>query len=118
MKNLVFIIALLLLVSCKIEETKNPEIAKNSVEFGKEIFEGKGNCFACHKVDQKVIGPSVQDISKIYKAQKGDIVSFLKEDAKPIIDPTQYEVMRANFAITKMMSDEELKALEVYIYSK
>ncbi len=117
MKNLVFIMSLLFLVSCKKEETKNPEIAKTTVELGKELFEGKGNCFACHKADQKVIGPSIKEISKIYKIQKGDIVSFLKEEAKPIIDPTQYEVMRANFAITKTMSDEELKAIESYIYS-
>jgi cytochrome c len=63
------------------------------------------------------VGPSVQDIAKIYKAQNGDIVSFLKDDAKPIVDPTQYEVMKTNFALTKAMSDEELKGLEAYMYS-
>jgi cytochrome c len=34
---------------------------------GKIIFEGKGNCIACHNVDSKLIGPSLQDIAKIYK---------------------------------------------------
>ncbi len=111
---------MLLIFSCKKEETKEPlypEIAQTPIELGKEIFEGKGNCFACHQAEQKVIGPSIKDISKIYKARKGDIISFLKEESKPIIDPSQYEVMRANFAITKTMSAEELKAIEAYILS-
>jgi cytochrome c len=67
--------------------------------------------------DQKVIGPSITEIAKIYKEKKGSIVSFLKEESEPIVDPSQYEVMKANFAITKQMSDEELKALEEYIYT-
>jgi cytochrome c len=57
----------------------------------------------------KVIGPSVQDIASIYKNV---------EDAAPIVDPSQYEVMKTNFVITKAMSEEELKGLEAYIYSK
>jgi cytochrome c len=64
----------------------------------------------------KVIGPSVQDIASIYKAKK--IIAFLVEDAAPIVDPSQYEVMKTNFVITKAMSEEELKGLEAYIYSK
>jgi len=45
------------------------------------------------------------------------MVEFLKENAEPIVDPTQYEVMKTNFAVTKTLSDEELKALETYMYS-
>ena len=86
-------------------------------ELGKQIFEGKGNCVACHQVDQKLVGPSIQEIASIYKAKGGDIVAFLKDDAKPIVDPSQYEVMKTNFGLTKAMSVEELKALEAYIYS-
>jgi cytochrome c len=71
-----------------------------------------------HQVDQKVIGPSVQDIASIYKAKNGNIIAFLVEDAAPIVDPSQYEVMKTNFVITKAMSQEELKGLEAYIYSK
>jgi cytochrome c len=89
--------------------------AKPASELGKELFEGTGNCFACHKPDQKIIGPSLQEIAKIYKTQNGDIVEFLKGKSDPIVDPKQYEVMKTNFAITKNMSDEELKALEAYI---
>lgn len=84
---------------------------------GKLLFEGKGACLACHKPNEKVIGPSLAEISKIYKEQNASIVSFLKEEGTPIVDPSQYEIMKANFAITKAMSDDELKALEAYVLS-
>lgn len=108
------------LLSCKNQETKAVEIATNNqtpIEVGQELFEGKGNCVACHLVDQKVIGPSIQDIAKIYKSHNANIIDFLKNDAQPIVDPSQYEIMKTNFAITKAMSDDELKAIEAYMYS-
>ena len=125
---LICITTLFLLSSCKKEATVTSKTsdavieesetnAKSSDEIGKELFEGKGNCVACHLVDQKVIGPSIQEIAKIYKDQKGNIIDFLKNDAKPIVDPSQYAVMKTNFAITEEMSDEELQSLEAYIYS-
>jgi cytochrome c len=120
MKQIALLFICVISISCK-KETAEPlekSVAKTPVELGKELFEGKGNCIACHLTDQKVIGPSIQDIAKAYKVQNGSIVSFLKEEAKPIVDPSQYEVMKANFAITKTMTDEELKALEQYIYSQ
>jgi cytochrome c len=119
MKQIALIFIIALMVSCKKEATESfgKSTSKTPVELGKELFETKGNCVACHLKDQKVIGPSIQDIAKIYKAQNASIVSFLKEEAKPIVDPSQYEVMKTNFAITKTMSDEELQAIEVYIYS-
>jgi cytochrome c len=94
-----------------VTEVQKPE------DLGKELFNGKGACIACHQVDQKVIGPSLQDIAKIYKEKNGDMVAFLKGEGEPIVDPTQYEIMKTNFAITKAMSDTELKALEAYVYS-
>ena len=123
MKKVAFLVFLLVLISCKkeTEETfgqPNPtEVSQSPEQLGKSIFEGKGNCVVCHKINEKLVGPSLQDIAKSYKAQKGDIVSFLKDDAKPLVDPTQYEVMKTNFALTKAMSDEELKGLEAYMYS-
>ena len=45
------------------------------------------------------------------------MVAFLQEKAEPIVDPSQYETMKTNFAITKNLSEEELKALEAYFYS-
>jgi cytochrome c len=122
MKKYIILLLLAIIFSCKKENKKDtlyPETPTNQtpVELGLELFEGKGNCVACHLIDKKVIGPSVQDMAKIYKEQKGNIIDFLKNDAKPIIDPSQYEVMKTNFVITKAMTDQELKAIEAYIFS-
>ena len=101
-----------------------PEVAKpdNSAfplaEKGKEIFEGKGICVTCHKPAVKLVGPSLQDIAKIYKEKNASIATFLKGDEKPLVDPTQFEVMKTNFALTKTFTDEERKSLEQYVLSQ
>ena len=119
MKKLSLIIILFCLFSCKSKEDKSEtSIDETATKIsGQELFEGEGNCIACHKPDQKIIGPSLQEIAKIYKDNKASIVLFLQEKSEPIIDPSQYEIMKTNFAITKSMSEEELKALEDYIFS-
>jgi cytochrome c len=96
--------------------------AENSVnqtpkELGKEIFEGKGMCATCHKVDQKIVGPSIKDISKIYTDKKASISLFLQGETDPIVDPSQYEIMKANLEITKAMTEAEVQALETYMLS-
>jgi cytochrome c len=95
----------------------------NTAEFpladkGKALFEGRGTCTTCHRPDVKLVGPSLQDIVKTYKENKASIAEFLKGDNKPLVDPTQFEVMKANFALTKTMTDEERLSLEQYIYSQ
>ena len=125
MKKLALLLTLLLFVSCKKNEEKKEALypepqqsaAEIQIDLGQSIFDGKGNCFACHKPDQKIIGPSISEIAKIYKEQNGDMVAFLQEKAEPIVDPSQYETMKTNFAITKNLTEEELKALEAYFYS-
>lgn len=119
----ILLFSVLLCISCGKKEEKPKETihyeaeAKSPVALGKELFEGIGNCFACHKPDQKIVGPSIVEIAKIYKEQNGDMIQFLKGEGEPLVDPSQYEVMKTNFPITKAMRDEELKALEAYIYS-
>ncbi|WP_428230805.1 c-type cytochrome [Flavobacterium sp.] len=130
MKKVLFLSTVLALASCKKEAVENPvenatenyseghsAEAKTPEALGKQIFEGQGNCISCHQADQKVVGPSIQEIAKIYKDKKGDIVTFLKGNADPIVDPDQFSVMKTNFPVTQAMSDEELKAIESYIYS-
>ncbi|KAF2334670.1 c-type cytochrome [Flavobacterium ginsenosidimutans] len=129
MKKVLFLSAVLAFASCKKEGSESTNTTTESVsegesakaktpeELGKQIFESNGNCFACHQPDQKVIGPSIKEIAKIYKDKNGNIVTFLKGNAEPIVDPSQFEIMKTNFAITQSMSDEELKAIEAYIYS-
>ncbi len=87
------------------------------VDKGKAIFSGKGTCIACHQPAEKTIGPSITEIGSIYKKEGASLVAFLKDDAKPIVDPAQYVIMQANFAITKKMSVEELASIEAYMLS-
>ena len=123
MKKVIFLLAVLTFISCKKESEESfgkPETTtevQKPEDLGKELFNGKGACVACHKPDVKLVGPSLQDIAKIYKDKNGDMVTFLKGEGEPIVDPTQYELMKPNLAITKTFSDEELKALEAYVYS-
>src|SRR5690554_7611686 len=85
---------------------------------GKKLFNSnKAACYSCHHMDKKVIGPSIIEIAEIYKEQNGDMIAFLRKQAEPIVDPSQYNVMETNFAILKTMSDEELRSLEAYMMS-
>jgi cytochrome c len=86
-------------------------------ELGKELFEGKGMCATCHKADQKIVGPSIKDISKIYTDKGASISLFLQGETDPIVDPSQYEIMKANLEITKAMTEAEVQALETYMLS-
>ena len=119
MNKSIILIAFFLLISCNNKDEKTPISVDKTVTkiSGKTLFEGEGNCIACHQAEQKIIGPSIQEIAKIYKEKNASIVSFLREESEPIIDPTKYDIMKTNFTITKSMNDEELKALENYIFS-
>lgn len=112
----------LLFVSCQSEKKEKEEIKIgtkkkeiSAFDTGKNIFNGKGKCYTCHKIDQKSIGPGVVEIMKIYKEKNADLIAFLKQEAEPIVDPETYAVMKTNFAIIKTFSEDELKALEVYM---
>lgn len=122
MRKLLSLALFATLVSCKKDAPKEAlyperEAERTPVEAGKEIFEGKGNCVACHLPDKKVIGPSIIEIANIYKAKNADMVAFLREEADPIVDPEKYSVMKTNFAITKALKEEDLKALEAFVLS-
>jgi cytochrome c len=130
-KNILPLFIAAALFSCKVEEKKAtlyPDSAATPSESagpalspqataGQEIFDGKGNCYTCHKPEEQAIGPSIREITKIYKEKKGDMVTFLKGNGQPIVDPSKYEVMKTNFYLTKTFTDEELKALEAYMNS-
>lgn len=119
MKNIIYLIAFFQLVSCKNSNENSALVAKIivvSAATGKQLFE-TNNCTACHQIAEKVVGPSLQNIAKNYIAKKGNLASFLKAEAEPIVDPSQYESMKLNLEITKTMSVDELKAIEAYIYS-
>lgn len=121
MKIKILLLLVFVFVSCK-NEPNNPQEENQvaqvpTIEKGLVLFQ-ENNCASCHQPDQKVIGPSLKEIATLYKKENGSIVSFLKEEADPIVDPNMYESMKINLQVTKMMTDEELQSLEQYIYSQ
>ena len=101
-----------------IEENKVVTSVLTLEALGKELFEGEGMCATCHKADVATSGPSIKVISKMYTDKKASISLFLQGETDPIVDPSQYEIMKANLEITKTMTDKELQALEMYMLSK
>lgn len=99
-------------VAVETEEVSDPKLA-----LGAELFKGKGTCTACHKADEKTVGPSMKEIAKIYKEKGASIAKFINDEGEPLVDASQYEVMKANFVITKAMTQEERDALDAYIMS-
>lgn len=128
MRLFIFLMMVLVLNSCKtdkkttiVDETGVPERAELSQDskifLGNRLFSEK-TCITCHAVDKKKIGPSVVDIMHVYKENNGDIVAFLKGEAKPIVDTTaaQVAIMQANIdGFLKEISDEELNAIATYM---
>lgn len=118
MKQVILIFAFVILFSCKKEEKQEESVTSEvaTIEKGQALFE-EFSCAACHQPEQKIIGPGLKEIAEIYKKQNGDMVSFLKEEAPPIVDEKLYETMKINLQITKTKSDAELKSLEMFILS-
>ena len=123
-KFIVILGAVCIFFSCQSEKKEKESVTiggkkkeMSLADQGKKLFNDKGKCYTCHKLDKKSIGPGVVEIIKIYKEKDGDIVAFLKQEADPIVDPQSYTVMKTNFALLKTFSDEELEALEAYMQS-
>jgi len=107
-------------VCCKKQSTEpfSPNISseKPTIEIGKKIFNGKGQCATCHKANQNILGPSIREIVSAYQNNKMDMVEFLKGKSDPIVDPSQFQIMKVNLEITKKMTDKELQSLVDYMY--
>ena len=128
MRLISFCIVFLIVSSCNMDK-KSKEVKENVVPergelskdsqifLGNRLFSEK-TCITCHDVNRIKIGPSVKDIMKVYKEKNGDIVAFLKGEAKPIVDTTmsQVAIMQANIdGFLKNISDEELKTIATYM---
>jgi cytochrome c len=94
-----------LVVSCGKKDNRStssyeglvPEMTSlEKIKLGESLFKGKGNCASCHLKDKKVIGPSVREIIEIYDKHEVSIVSFLKGEGEPVVDPSQFIIMQAN----------------------
>ncbi len=128
MRFLILSFAFLILNSCdsttEVENTveersiERTELSMDSKIFlGNRLFSEK-TCITCHSVDRKKVGPSVEDIMKIYTEQDADIVSFLRGNSAPIVDtiPEEVAIMQANIdGFLKKITDEELDAIATYM---
>lgn len=74
-------------------------------------------CIVCHQVETKTVGPAYREVAKIYKEKNGNIVKFLKGEAKPIVDPANFSQMQPNLEKTKLLSGDDLAAIAAYIRS-
>ena len=81
---------------------------------GGALFKSKG-CGACHQASVKTVGPSLKQIAQAYKGKEGDLIKFLKGEAKPIVDPAKFGIMKPQLNTTKAMSDDELKAMAEFM---
>ncbi|NPB06169.1 MAG: c-type cytochrome [Aquificae bacterium] len=82
---------------------------------GKAIFQQKG-CASCHQPNVDTVGPSLKKIAQAYESVE-QLVKYLKGEAQPIVDPAKANIMNAQLAQLKGLSEEELKALAEYILS-
>ncbi len=128
MRLVLFFIGFLLLCNCNTEKKSTSgnnnvvpvrgELSRDSQIFlGNRLFSEK-TCITCHDVNNKKIGPSVKEIMAIYKEKNGEIVAFLKGNAKPIVDTTasQVAIMQANIdGFLKGITDEELQTIATYM---
>ncbi len=98
--------------------TENEENTTDLADKGEKLFTDKA-CTACHQLDKKTVGPSLQDISKAYNNDNNKLISFFKGEGKAIVSPEEEALMAPQIeTITKKMTDEELEALSAYILSK
>ena len=128
MRLLSLLLVVLFMSSCKtdkrfkdVPELAVPERGKLSLDsqifLGNRLFSEK-TCITCHSVNRVKKGPSVKEIMAVYREKDGDIVAFLKDNAKPIVDTTasQVNIMQENIdGFLKKITDEELESLATYM---
>ncbi len=85
-------------------------------ETGQEIFEMKG-CALCHKKSVNTIGPSLRSIWTAYLGKEISLVSYLKGQAEPIVDPARASIMNPQLVKISSLSDENIRKLAEYIVS-
>lgn len=83
---------------------------------GEEIFESKG-CAICHKKGMDTIGPSLQTIATVYIGKETSLLSYLRGQGTPIVDPARAPVMNPQLVKIRTLFDEDMQALATYIVS-
>lgn len=77
------LIAVLLFLSCfskKKTQISSPVIATTAIDStqGLEMI-GSLDCFVCHKIEERVIGPAFRDVSRRYEASEENIQKLVNK---------------------------------------
>jgi cytochrome c551/c552 len=84
---------------------------------GPTLF-ANGNCATCHTPDrdQQVVGlgPSLRQIAADYKGDRLGLLDFLN-GGPPKVNSAQYEVMKAQQALTRKLSAQDKNTLVDYL---
>jgi cytochrome c len=81
---------------------------------GETLFEEKG-CALCHKMDADTIGPSLRNIATVYAGKETELLTYLKGQGTPIVDPSRASVMNPQLIKIRTMFEEDLHAISTYI---
>ena len=85
-------------------------------EQGEDVFKSL-RCGTCHKPDTGKVNPSLKEMAKAYQGKEGQLLGFLKGEAKSIINVEKAGKMEKYVEKTKALKDEERKALADFILS-
>ncbi|SFF47755.1 c-type cytochrome [Thermoflexibacter ruber] len=88
-------------------EKLTPEQLAAEVSLGKQVFQE--NCSACHALDQKLIGPTIKEMSQIYQGNPAAMIQWIKAPGKKRVG----EAMPAQ----SHLSERQLKLVAQYILS-
>lgn len=91
----------------KEDASKVDNSSKNTAEKGKDVF--NQYCTACHKIDEKLVGPPVKEIAIIYKGNTADLQKWIKNPGKKRPDYPQMP------GFESQLSQEQLDHLSEYI---
>jgi len=90
-----------------VENTDNTDIKKG------ELLISKSDCFACHKVQDKLLGPSYKDVANKYEKTKANIdylVNKVKTGGSGVWGAVPMSPHPA-------LSDEDVRAMILYVLS-
>ena len=63
------------------------------------------------------IGPSLQTIANVYAGKETDLLTYLKGQGVPIVDPSRASVMNPQLVKIRTMFEEDFHSLATYITS-
>ncbi|MCX6155957.1 MAG: c-type cytochrome [Candidatus Kapabacteria bacterium] len=92
----------------KFEESTTPVKEVNIADLGKEIYSSK--CMACHRFDQKLVGPPHKIVMQKYADKRAEMVSFILKPVK--VDPAYPDMP------SQGLTPKEARAVVEYMFKE